>query len=98
MTEEKLLSLPKVGPDEASVFLGGEPTAQYIRLWCQDGDCPFGSAKQQTSKRWTYTINRQLLIRYRRGEIPLSVPGNVMKLLEKIACEMEAITCASCAG
>lgn len=39
MTEDELLSLPKVRPDEASAFLGGDPTAQYIRLWCQDGDC-----------------------------------------------------------
>ncbi len=85
MTEQELISMAKVGPDEASAFLGGEPTAQYIRKWCQDGDCPFGSARQQTKKRWTYTINRQLLIRYRRGEIPLSVPAAVMKLLEAIS-------------
>ena len=90
MSEKELLMLPKVGPDEASEFLGGEPTAQYIRLWCQDGDCPFGSARQQTKKRWTYTINRQLLIRYRRGEIPLSVPSAVMALLEKITSELNA--------
>lgn len=84
MTEEDLLSLPKVGPDEASAFLGGEPTAQYIRLWCQDGDCPFGAAKQQSKNRWTYTINRQLLIKYRRGEIPLSVPLVVMRILDAL--------------
>lgn len=63
MTEDELLSLPKVRPDEASAFLGGDPTAQYIRLWCQDGDCPFGAAKQQSKNRWTYTINRRLLIK-----------------------------------
>jgi hypothetical protein len=84
MTETELLALPKVGPDEASAFLGGEPTAQYIRLWCKDGDCPFGSAKQQTNERWTFTINRMLLIKYRRGEIPLSVPAAVLRLLESI--------------
>ena len=67
MTEDELLSLPKVRPDEASAFLGGDPTAQYIRLWCQDGDCPFGAAKQQSKNRWTYTINRRLLTKYRRG-------------------------------
>lgn len=85
MTEEELLRLPKVGPDEASAFLDGEPTAQYIRLWCQDGDCPFGAAKQQSARRWTYTINRKLLIRYRRGEIPLTVPAAVMRLLEAVS-------------
>ena len=85
MSEEELLALSKVGPDEAAAFLRGEPTAQYIRLWCQDGDCPFGAAKQQSKRRWTYTINRWLLIRYRRGEIPLSVPVAVVQMLEKIA-------------
>ena len=84
MTEEELLSLQKVGPDEASAFLGGEPTAQYIRLWCQDGDCPFGAAKKQTKKRWTYTINRRLLIKYRRGEIPLSVPLVLLRMLNAV--------------
>ena len=84
MTEEELLHLPKVGPDEASSFLGGEPTAQYIRLWCQDGDCPFGAAKQQSKNRWTYTINRRLLIKYRRGEIPLSVPVVLMRILDAL--------------
>ncbi len=84
MTEAELLALPKVGPDEAATFLEGEATAQYIRLWCQDGDCPFGTAKRQTNKRWTYTINRMLLIKYRRGEIPLSVPVAVLRLIESI--------------
>ena len=84
MTEDELLSLPKVRPDEASAFLGGDPTAQYIRLWCQDGDCPFGAAKQQSKNRWTYTINRLLLIKYRRGEIPLSVPLVLMRILDAL--------------
>ena len=84
MTEEDLLSLPTVGRDEASGFLGGEPTAQYIRLWCQDGDCPFGAAKQQSKNRWTYTINRRLLIKYQRGEIPLSVPVVLMQILDAL--------------
>ena len=84
MTEDELLSLPKVRPDEASAFLGGDPTAQYIRLWCQDGDCPFGAAKQQSKNRWTYTINRRLLIKYRRREIPLSVPLVLMRILDAL--------------
>lgn len=84
MTEEDLLSLPKVGPDEASAFLGGEPTAQYIRLWCQDGDCRSARPNSKSKNRWTYTINRRLLIKYRRGEIPLSVPLVVMRLLDAL--------------
>ena len=84
MTEDELLSLPKVRPDEASAFIGGDPTAQYIRLWCQDGDCPFGAAKQQSKNRWTYTINRRLLIKYRREEIPLSVPLVLMRILDAL--------------
>lgn len=84
MTEDELLPLPKVRPDEASAFLGGDPTAQYIRLWCQDGDCPFGAAKQQSKNRWTYTINRRLLIKYRREEIPLSVPLVLMRILDAL--------------
>lgn len=82
MTETELLNLPKVGPDEASKFLGGDPSAQYIRLWCQEAACPFGTAQKMSAHRYNYTINRQLLIKYRRGDLPLNVPVAVLKMLE----------------
>lgn len=82
-TDQELLSLPRVGPEEAAEYLGGEPSAHYIRLWCQSGKCPFGAALQ-TSNRWNYTINRQRLIRYRRGEVPPAVPEAVLSMIESL--------------
>lgn len=85
MSEKELLALPKVGPDEASDFLGGSPSAQYIRMWCAEGTCPFGTAiTRPGSTRKDYTICVPLLIRYRRGEIPLSIPTAILKMLESI--------------
>lgn len=83
MTEEELIGLPKVGPEEASRFLGGDPSAEYIRIWCQAGTCPFGSCVQMSKSRKNYTINRKLLIRYRNGDITASMPKNLLLLLEK---------------
>lgn len=74
MTDAELLAMPKVGPEEASRFLGGDPSAEYIRVWCQDGTCPFGACVQMSKHRKNYTINRRLLIRYRDGEITASIP------------------------
>lgn len=51
MTDAELLAMPKVGPEEASRFLGGDPSAEYIRVWCQDGTCPFGACVQMSKRR-----------------------------------------------
>ena len=83
MTDEDLLALAKVGPEEASCFLGGDPSAEYIRVWCQAGTCPFGSCVQMSKSRKNYTINRKLLIRYKNGDITASMPKNILQLLEK---------------
>ena len=91
MTEQELLSLPKVGPEEASDFLGGDPSAQYIRLWCQDGDCPFGAAVRMSPHRWNYTINRQRLIRYRRGDLPMSTPVDIAQLLDMLVGQIKEV-------
>ena len=85
MTENELLELPTVGPNEASKFLGGDPTAEFIRVWCQEGRCPFGTCVQMSPRRKNYTINRQRLILYRRGEVPPSLPEAVVRIIEKIA-------------
>ena len=83
MTDEDLLALAKVGPEEASRFLGGDPSAEYIRVWCQAGTCPFGSCVQMSKSRKNYTINRKLLISYKNGDITASMPKNILQLLEK---------------
>lgn len=87
MTDEQLLALPKVGPDEASAFLDGEVTAQYIRLWCQCGDCPFGAALKMSPHRYNYTINRRRLIKYRNGDIPPSLPTVIADFLDRLTLE-----------
>ena len=83
MTDEDLLALAKDGPEEASRFLGGDPSAEYIGVWCQAGTCPFGSCVQMSKSRKNYTINRKLLIRYKNGDITASMPKNILQLLEK---------------
>ena len=87
MTDAELLAMPKVGPEEASRFLGGDPSAEYIRVWCQDGTCPFGACVQMSKHRKNYTINRRLLIRYRDGEITASIPKNLLQLFENALIE-----------
>lgn len=71
MTEKELRSLEKVGPEEAARYIGNKMNAQYIRLWAQEGTCPFCKALRRTpeSRRYVYFINIEALIKYKNGEI-----------------------------
>lgn len=71
ITDEELRTMPKVKPEHASRYLGGDPSAQFIRWWCQQTggmQCPFGVALQMPgSRRYSYAINREALIQYKHG-------------------------------
>lgn len=83
MTDEELRALPDVLPEHASKYLGGRPSPQYIRIWCKEHRCPFGDAIQEKS-RANITINPELLIKYKHGEIPLGLPQKLMCMFQNL--------------
>ena len=71
MTDQELLALPRVKPEDAAKYLQNGTSAQEIRIFAQKGKCPFCSAFQPTGRRWVYRVNVGLLIKYKNGELGL---------------------------
>lgn len=71
MTDAELLSLPKVGPEDAARYLQNGTNAQEVRILARLGKCPFCTARQPTGRRWVYRINVGLLMKYKAGELGL---------------------------
>ena len=70
MTENELLSLPKVGVSDAARYLQNGTSAQEIRVQAQHGRCPFCKAEKM-SGRYRYRVHLGLLIKYKAGELGL---------------------------
>ncbi len=70
MTDEELLQLPVIRPEQAARYLQNGTTAQEIRVQAQNGISPFCTAEKMKS-RYRYRVNVGLLIRYKHGELGL---------------------------
>lgn len=77
MTDEELMTLPKIKPEHAAKYLQNGTTAQEIRVKAQYGVCPFCTAEKRSpdSRRYIYRVNPGLLRAYKAGQL-----GNGMKL------------------
>lgn len=71
MTDQDLLSLKRIRPEDAARYLQDGSSAQEIRVKAQLGLCPFCTAEQPTGRRWVYRINAGKLMKYKRGELDL---------------------------
>lgn len=71
MTDQDLLSLKRIRPEDAARYLQDGSFAQEIRVKAQLGLCPFCTAEQPTGRRWVYRINAGKLMKYKRGELDL---------------------------
>jgi len=80
MTDDELMAIRKIRPEDAARYLQDGTTAQEIRVKAQFGVCPFCCAEKRTpgSRRYTYRVNPGLLMDYKAGRL-----GNGMKLPEK---------------
>lgn len=79
VTDQELMAIPKIRPEDAARYLQDGTTAQEIRVKAQFGICPFCSAEKRTpsSRRHTYRVNIGLLMDYKAGKL-----GNGMKFPE----------------
>ena len=68
MTDEELLSLPKVRVADAARYLQNGTTAQEIRYFSQLGVCPYCEAIKG-SGRYAYRVNIGRLMKYKKGEL-----------------------------
>lgn len=71
MTDEELLSLPKVRVEDAARYLQNGTTAQEIRVLAQNGLCPFCKAIQGKG-RFAYRVHIGLLMRYKHGDMEVA--------------------------
>ncbi|MCD8143417.1 MAG: hypothetical protein LUD83_09135 [Clostridiales bacterium] len=71
ITDNDLLAMRKVKPEDASRYLQGEYSAQEIRVLAQYGRCCFCTAELGKGGRYRYHIHPVRLMQYRRGEIPM---------------------------
>jgi hypothetical protein len=71
ITENELRSMERITPQIASSYIGSKTiSAQFIRIWAQNGRCPFCVAENVGGgRRYTYVINREALIKYKRGDM-----------------------------
>ena len=74
MSDNELMSLKKIRPEDAARYLQDGSTAQEIRVKAQLGICPFCTAEQPTGRRWVYRINPGKLMKYKHGEIDMMGP------------------------
>ena len=81
MTNQELMAIPKIRPEDAVRYLQDGTTAQEIRVKAQFSICPFCSAEKRTpgSRRHTYRVNIGLLMDYKAGKL-----GNGMMPLESV--------------
>ena len=81
MTDQELMAIPKIRPEDAARYLQDGTTAQEIRVKAQYGICPFCSAEKRTpgSRRHTYRVNIGLLMDYKAGKL-----GNGMMPLKSV--------------
>lgn len=68
MTEAELLSLPRIGPEEAAKYLQNGTNAQEIRVLAQNNMCPFCTAEKMQG-RYRYRVIVGKLIKYKAGDI-----------------------------
>ena len=80
MTDQELMAIPKIRPEDAARYLQDGTTAQEIRVKAQNDICPFYSAEKRTpgSRRYTYRVNIGLLMAYKAGKL-----GNGMRFPEQ---------------
>ena len=71
MSDNELMSLKKIRPEDAARYLQDGSTAHEIRIKAQLGLCPFCTAEQPTGRRWVYRINPGKLMKYKRGEMDM---------------------------
>lgn len=64
MSEQELLALDRIGPEEAAKYLQNGTTAQEIRVKAQYGKCPFCRA-EKANGRYRYRIIVGALIKYK---------------------------------
>lgn len=74
ITDEELLALRKVRPQDAARYLQGEYSAQDIRVLAQHSRCVFCRAELGRSGKYRYHIHPIKLMQYRHGEIPMEPP------------------------
>ena len=75
MDTEEILTRKKIRPEDAAAYLQNGTTALDVRIWAQNGTCPFAQAfRRPGSRQYTYRIHLGNLQRYKAGEPTLPLP------------------------
>lgn len=70
MTDNELLSLKRIRPEDAAEYLQNEFCPQLIRELAKAGELPFCKAiRREGSTKYSYHINAGRLIQYRNGTL-----------------------------